>query len=80
MDDCKFTERGWLGYVTDIITMGGYTVFRVNTYTDCIRLNYPKASRADSYRRYMQEVGPLINRTVPGDNSIDTGQSKDTTR
>jgi hypothetical protein len=34
---CKFTERGWLGYVIDVVTAGAYTTYRTFEYTECIQ-------------------------------------------
>jgi hypothetical protein len=34
---CKFIERGWSGYLLDVVTMGGFTVYRVNEYSKCIQ-------------------------------------------
>jgi hypothetical protein len=75
---CKLTERGWAGYILDIMTMGGYTTYRVHQYSECIRLNYPVAPTG-SYRRYTQEVNQLLNKNEVDDRTANTGQSKDTT-
>ena len=34
---CKFMERGWAGYVLDVMTMGGFTVYRTSEYTKCVQ-------------------------------------------
>ena len=74
------TERTWAGYLLDVTTMGAYTTYRVHKYSECIRLNYPVTSLSDSYKRYKQEVFPLLNRNEVDDRTKDTGQNKDTTR
>lgn len=33
--DCIYPKRGWTGYVIDIFTMGGYTVYTQNEYIKC---------------------------------------------
>jgi hypothetical protein len=35
--NCKFIERGWLGYAIDIVTAGGFTIYRTFEYTKCIQ-------------------------------------------
>jgi hypothetical protein len=30
-------ERGWAGYVIDVITMGGYTTYRTFEYSKCVQ-------------------------------------------
>jgi len=37
MMPCKLEERGWAGYVIDVITMGGYTTYRTFEYTKCVQ-------------------------------------------
>ena len=34
---CKMAERGWTGYVIDVMTMGGYTTYRTFEYTQCVQ-------------------------------------------
>ena len=42
--ECKVEPRSWLGYVVDVATMGAYTTYRVNEYTECIKaVNVRKA-------------------------------------
>jgi hypothetical protein len=42
--ECKVEPRTWLGYVVDVATMGAYTTYRVNEYTECIKaVNVRKA-------------------------------------
>jgi hypothetical protein len=74
------TERGWLGYVVDVATMGAYTTYRVHKYSECVRQNYPMISLTGSYKRYKQEVFPLLNKIEVDDRTKDTGQSMDTTK
>jgi len=37
MMPCKYIERGWAGYVLDVITMGGFTTYRTFEYTKCVQ-------------------------------------------
>lgn len=37
MMPCKLMERGWAGYVLDVITMGGFTVYRTSEYSKCVQ-------------------------------------------
>jgi hypothetical protein len=30
-------ERGWGGYVLDVMTMGGYTTYRTFEYSKCVQ-------------------------------------------
>lgn len=78
--DCKITERDWLGYIVDVATMGAYTTYRVHQYSECIRRSHPMTSLSGSYTRYTQEVNQLLNKNEVDDRTVDTGQSKDTTR
>lgn len=39
---CKIQDRTWPGYAIDIITMGGYTTWRVNEYSKCVLENRTK--------------------------------------
>ena len=34
---CKYIERGWAGYVLDVMTMGGFTVYRTSEYSKCVQ-------------------------------------------
>lgn len=34
---CKLAERGWAGYVLDVMTMGGYTTYRTSEYSKCVQ-------------------------------------------
>jgi hypothetical protein len=34
---CKLEERGWNGFVLDVITMGGYTLYRTLEYGKCVQ-------------------------------------------
>lgn len=34
---CKLRERDWAGYVLDVVTMGGFTVYRTLEYTKCVQ-------------------------------------------
>jgi len=34
---CKMAERGWGGYVLDVMTMGGYTTYRTFEYSKCVQ-------------------------------------------
>ena len=34
---CKLMERGWGGYVIDIMTMGGYTTYRTFEFSKCVQ-------------------------------------------
>ena len=100
MNDCKMIERGWLGYILDVATMGAYTTYRVHKYSECVsqwrpsvsqwrpsvnqwrpsvRHSYPVTSLTDSYKRYKQEVFPLLNRNEVDDKRANTAQNKDTT-
>lgn len=73
-------ERTWTGYLLDVVTMGGHTSYRVHKYSECVRHSQPMTSLSDSYKRYKQEVYPLLNRNGVGDKIVNTGQNKDTTR
>jgi hypothetical protein len=73
MNLCKFSERGWLGYIVDVATMGAYTTYRVHSYTNCI------ISPTGSYKGYKQEEVQLLNKIEAGGMKVDMGQSKDTT-
>jgi len=37
MMPCKYIERGWAGYVLDVVTMGGYTLYRTLEYGKCVQ-------------------------------------------
>ena len=37
MMPCKIEERGWAGYVIDVMTMGGFTVYRTFEYSKCVQ-------------------------------------------
>jgi len=39
-DLCRFEQRGWGGYLIDVMIPGAYTTFRVHSYTSCI-MKYP---------------------------------------
>jgi hypothetical protein len=78
--NCKIIERDWLGYVVDVATMGAYTTYRVHKYSECIRQSYPVISLTGSYKRYKQEVSPLLNKIEVDDKRANTDQSTDTTR
>jgi hypothetical protein len=39
-DMCRFEQRGWGGYLIDVMIPGAYTTFRVQSYTSCI-MKYP---------------------------------------
>lgn len=34
---CKIEERGWGGYVLDVMTMGGFTLYRTLEYGKCVQ-------------------------------------------
>jgi hypothetical protein len=34
---CKLRERDWAGYVLDVVTMGGFTAYRVFEYGKCVQ-------------------------------------------
>jgi len=34
---CKIEERGWGGYVLDIMTMGAFTTYRTLEYSKCVQ-------------------------------------------
>jgi len=48
--ECHYT-RGWGGYIIDIVTMGGYTRYRVNEYTKCIHIKQEMEIKA-LFERY----------------------------
>jgi hypothetical protein len=37
MMPCKIEERGWAGYALDVMTMGGFTLYRTLEYGKCVQ-------------------------------------------
>jgi hypothetical protein len=48
---CTYPTRGWGGYMIDIVSMGGYTLYRVNEYTKCINTKN-ELEINDLFKRY----------------------------
>jgi hypothetical protein len=49
--ECAYPNRSWGGYMIDILTMGGYTLYRVNEYTNCIHIKQEKEIN-ELFKRY----------------------------
>lgn len=54
---CKVEPRGWGGYLVDIITMGGYTTYRVFEYTKCIQKDH---------REQLEKLSPPVSNNSKG--------------
>lgn len=59
---CKLIERGWAGYVLDVMTMGGFTVYRTFEYTKCVQNlrdeDYLKVVKAFSPKSPREPIQP----------------------
>jgi len=73
MDHSCWIPRGWTGYVIDIITLGGYTNYRVIEYTKCI-------TQSDSYTRYKLKVDQSLNRIEVDDSLVSKDPYMDTSK